>query len=109
MNGITVDKIVLDEGLRELAFRVMDETVVVANKDLEVRGCSEEEYLGETERAAMMALSDTMGDYKTSTMLDLTNQRPMEVKYVFRKFVDRADELDICVPTLETLVTQIEF
>ncbi len=49
MNGITVDKIVQDVGLRELAFRVMDETLVVANKDLEVRGYPEEEYLGETE------------------------------------------------------------
>jgi ketopantoate reductase len=57
----------------------------------------------------MMALSDAMGAYKTSTMLDLVNKRPMEVKYVFRKFVNRADELDISVPTLETLVTQIEF
>jgi 2-dehydropantoate 2-reductase len=49
MNGITVDKIVQDAGLRKLAYRVMDETLQVANKDLEVRGCSEEEHLGETE------------------------------------------------------------
>ncbi len=109
MNGITVDKIVQDAGLRKLAYRVMDETLQAANKDLKVRGYSEEEYLGETERAAMMALSDAMGPYKTSTMLDLTNSRPMEVKYVFRKFVDRAEQLGEPVPTLETLVTQIEF
>jgi len=59
-------------------------------------------------RAAMMALSDAMGPYKTSTMLDLTNRNPMEVKYVFRKAVDRANELNVPVPTLDTLVTQIE-
>ena len=57
----------------------------------------------------MMKLSDDMGPYKTSTMLDLVNRRKMEVKYVFRKAVDRANELGVEVPTLETLVTQIEF
>lgn len=57
----------------------------------------------------MMQLSDDMGPYKTSTMLDLVNRRKMEVKYVFRKAVDRANELGVEVPTLDTLVTQIEF
>lgn len=57
----------------------------------------------------MMKLSDDMGPYKTSTMLDLVNRRKMEVKYVFRKAVDRANELGVDVPTLETLVTQIEY
>jgi ketopantoate reductase len=57
----------------------------------------------------MMDLSDNMGPYKTSTMLDLVNRNPMEVKYVFRKAVDRANELNVPVPTLDTLVTQIEF
>jgi ketopantoate reductase len=42
-------------------------------------------------------------------MLDLVNRNPMEVKYVFRKAVDRANELNVPVPTLDTLVTQIEF
>ena len=109
MNGITVDKIVQDAGLRRLAYQVMDETIEAANRDLEARGFSEEQFLGDVERSAMMALSDAMGPYKTSTMLDLTNGRPMEVKYVFRKFVDRAHRLGVSVPTLETLVTQIEF
>ncbi|GFH58411.1 ApbA_C-domain-containing protein [Chaetoceros tenuissimus] len=109
MNGITVDQIVNDPGLRKLAYRVMDETLAVANTDLSVRGFSEKEYLGEVERAAMMQLSDDMGPYKTSTMLDLVNRRKMEVKYVFRKAVDRANELGVEVPTLDTLVTQIEF
>jgi len=109
MNGITVDKIVQDPGLRELAYRVMDETLAVANKDLDVRGFSKEEHLGKVEKQAMMDLSDNMGPYKTSTMLDLVNRNPMEVKYVFRKAVDKANELNVPVPTLHTLVTQIEF
>lgn len=58
---------------------------------------------------AMMDLSDNMGPYKTSTMLDLVNRKPMEVKYLFRKAVDRAYELNVTVPTLDTLVIQIEY
>lgn len=56
----------------------------------------------------MMALSDGMGPYKTSTYLDLINRRPMEVKYLFRKAIDRADRLGVPVPTLNTIVTMIE-
>ena len=41
-------------------------------------------------------------------MLDLTNRRAMEVKYLFRKAVDRAKKLGVPVPHLETLVIQIE-
>lgn len=108
MNGITVDKIVKDPGLRKLAWKIMDETISVANKDLSSRGYSELDFLGESEKHAMMALSDGMGAYKTSTMLDLIHRNPMEVKYVFRKFVDRADALNVTVPTLTTVVTQIE-
>lgn len=56
----------------------------------------------------MMNLSDAMGPYQTSTMLDLTNKRPMEVKYLFRKAVERANKLSVPAPTLETIVTFIE-
>ena len=60
------------------------------------------------QKKQMMQLSDGMGDYKTSTMLDLTNRRPMEVKYMFSKAVDRAKKLGVPVPTLEVIVTFIE-
>ncbi len=56
----------------------------------------------------MMALSDGMGPYKTSTMIDLVNRNPMEVKYLFSKAVERANQLNVPVPTLSTIVTQIE-
>ena len=108
MNGITVDKIVNDPGLRKLAYLIMDETIAVANKDLLSRGCSETLLLGEVDKQAMVHLSDNMGSYKTSTMLDFTNRKPMEVQYVFRKAVDRAETLNVPVPTLNTIVTQIE-
>mmetsp|Transcript_1572 Transcript_1572/g.2251 ORF Transcript_1572/g.2251 Transcript_1572/m.2251 type:complete len:369 (-) Transcript_1572:24-1130(-) len=108
MNGITVDKIVQDEGLRRLAYTIMDETIAIANKDLESRGFSEEDFLGEAEKKQMMDLSDNIGTYKTSTMLDLTNRKPMEVKYLFRRALDRAEKLSVPAPTLNAVVTFIE-
>ena len=56
----------------------------------------------------MWYLTDRMGPYKTSTMLDLRNRKPMEVQYLFRKPLERAKKLKIDVPRFETIVTQIE-
>ena len=108
MGGITIDLVVGDPGLKRLAYAVIDETIAAANADLESKGADPSTFLGETEKEAMMELSCTMGPYKPSTMLDFTNRRPMEVKYLFRKPLDRANQLNCPVPHLETLVTQIE-
>jgi len=108
MGGITIDKVVGDPGLKRLAYTVIDETIAAANADLESKGADPSTYLGDTEKDAMMDLSCTMGPYKPSTMLDFTNRRPMEVKYLFRKPLDRANQLNCEVPHLETLVAQIE-
>ena len=107
MGGITIDKVVQDPGLRQLAEKVMDETNAIANADLQCHG-ETFEPLGELEKTQMMTLSDGMGPYKTSTMLDFVNRRSMEVKYIFRKPVERAKALGISTPHLETIVTQIE-
>jgi len=109
MGGITVDKIVTDPGLRKLAYTVMDETIAAANADIRKHGFDESYYLGEDEKKQMMDLSDGMGPYRTSTMLDLTNRNAMEVQYLFRKPIDRAEKLGVKVPTLSTLVAQIEY
>ena len=115
MGGITVDVIVNDQGLRRLADIVMDETVAAANADLASHGMPESAFLGDEDvswfpcinvclrrvvlllitptsqpfakwqKRAMMQLSDSMGAYKTSTMIDLTQRKPMEVHYLFRK------------------------
>ena len=108
MGGITIDKVVGDAGLKRLAYAVIDETIAAANADLESKGADPSTYLGDVEKEAMMDLSCTMGPYKPSTMLDFTNRRPMEVKYLFRKPLDRANQLNVPVPHLETLVAQIE-
>lgn len=109
MGGITVDKIVTDPGLRALAYTVMDETIAAANADLLKYGVDESLYLGGGEKKQMMDLSDAMGAYRTSTMIDLTEKKAMEVKYLFRKPIERAEILGVPMPRLETLVAQIEY
>ena len=47
MGGITIDKIVNDPSLRKLAYKVIDETIAVANADLRKHGCSDNELLGD--------------------------------------------------------------
>lgn len=108
MGGITTDRIVGDESLRKLAYKVMDETIATANADLAKHGFSEEDFLPEDTAEAMMIFTDTMGEYKPSTMLDLHARKPMEVKYLFKTALDRATNLGVPVPHLETLVSQIE-
>lgn len=108
MNGITVDKIVNDPGLRRLVYTIMNETVAVANADLAAHGFGKEFYLNDADKKKMMDLSDNMGAYRTSTMIDFVEGRPLEVRYLFTKPVERARSLGVHVPHLETLVTQIE-
>jgi 2-dehydropantoate 2-reductase len=108
MGGITVDKMVTNPDLRRLADLVMDETIAAANADLQQHGLSDERlFLGDADKEAMFALSDGMGPYRPSTMIDLVERNPMEVQYLFRKPVERAKELGVPVPHLETLVAQI--
>jgi 2-dehydropantoate 2-reductase len=119
MGGITVDQIVNDPGLRQLAYNIMDETILVANTDLQSHygnssatnnNNNDKNYipLGTTERTAMMKLSDDMGPYKPSTMLDYVHRRSMEVRYLFRIPLNRAKQLNVSTPYLESIVVQIE-
>ena len=108
MGGITVDQIVNDPSLRKLSYKIIDETIAIANADLKKHGCSDDELLSDETRDEMMTLSDNMGPYKTSIMLDYQARKPMEVKYLFRKAVDRADELGISAPYLDSIVCHAE-
>lgn len=109
LGGVTVDQIVTDPGLRKLAYIVMDETIAAANADLVKHGVDASLFLGEAEIKQMMDLSDAMGPYRTSTMIDLTEKNAMEVKYLFEKPIERARKLGVPVPHLETLVAQIAY
>ena len=94
--------------MRKLAYKVMEETIAVANADLTKHGFPTSDFLPEETGEKMMVFTDDMGPYKPSTMLDLHARKPMEVKYLFRAALDRATNLGIPVPHLETLVCQIE-
>jgi 2-dehydropantoate 2-reductase len=111
MGGWTVDLVVRDPSLRRLASDIMDETIAAGNADLIRRyGKREgERHAIEPEyKQVLFDLTDKMGPYKTSTMLDLANRRPMEVKYLFQEPVRRARELGVPVPRLGAVVAQIE-
>eukprot|EP00980_Cylindrotheca_fusiformis_P004595 scaffold982_cov139-Cylindrotheca_fusiformis.AAC.8 len=107
LGGITIDKIVTDPDLRQLADKVMDETIAIANADLKNSGWDETFYLQEEEKKQMFAYSDDMGSYRTSTMIDLVEGNPMEVQYLFREPVLRAKKLGVHACHLETLLAQI--
>lgn len=108
MGGITVDKIVNDPELRKLVHLIMDETIATANLDILRHGFDKTFFLGDDDRKTTMDLFDNLGPYRTSSMIDFVDRNPMEVRYLFRKPVDKANELGIDVPHLEALVTKIE-
>ena len=110
LGGWTVDRIVQDPGLRQLAYDIMDETMAAANAELALAYNGTENFapLGILDRQAMMKLSDDMGPYRPSTMLDFLQRRPMEVRYLFREPLDRARALGVPTPHLETVVRLVE-
>lgn len=108
MGGIAVDKIVQDADMRALAHKIMNEVVTAANLDAEECNIAEEYYLNRDDIIdRMFALTDTMGDYKPSTMVDLVEQRDMEIEYLFENPLRRAHELPGEFPHMESLVTLV--
>lgn len=108
LQGLTTDIIATDESLRKLANKIMDDTICVAKSDIKAREGKDDGIDWEALRAFMWDLTDNMGPYKTSTMLDFKAKRPMEIHYLFRKALDRAHDLKCDVPYLETIVLQLE-
>ena len=47
MGCITADKIVNDAGLRQLADKIMDDTMLIANTELQKKGVDEDLFLGD--------------------------------------------------------------
>jgi 2-dehydropantoate 2-reductase len=117
MGGITVDKIMQDASLRQLAMQIMDETIATANADMQAhhhlnKGEQQQQAyftpLTQHDKEQMMSFTDKMGVYRTSTMLDLVNRQTMEVEYLFGKPVERAERLGVPVPHLQTIVAMIQ-
>jgi 2-dehydropantoate 2-reductase len=100
--GVTTDRIVGDAGLRNAARTVMEEVIAAGNADIAAH--SEDARLDGTMVVdRMFALTDTMGDYRPSTMIDFVEGRPMEVEAMFGEPLRRAQSLGVATPQLALL------
>lgn len=100
--GIGTGAIVQRPELRATAERAMREVIAVANADLRARGSADaldpEEVL-----SRLFALTDTMGDYRTSMALDYVNGRELEVEAIHGAVCAAARATGVPAPTVETL------
>lgn len=111
-NGLSVDgglpgrgtRPILDEpALRARCERLMRETIRAGNADLAAHGRSER-IDEDAWTAEQFRLTGEMGDYLTSTLLDLRAGRPLETEFIFREPLARALALGVAVPEMERLV-----
>jgi len=100
--GITTDLIVGNPELRNMARSVMEEVIEAGNADLAAH--SEDAKI---DRIAvidrMFGLTDTMGVYRTSTMIDFAEGKAMEVEAIFGEPLHRAQSLRVATPRLALL------
>jgi 2-dehydropantoate 2-reductase len=98
--------ILADPALRARCESLMRETIRAGNADLAARGQSsridEDAWTSEQFR-----LTGEMGDYLTSTLLDLRAGRTLETELIFRAPLARARALGVAVPELERLVASL--
>jgi 2-dehydropantoate 2-reductase len=99
-----VNALCTDPSLRQLATLIMEESRAIANADIGTT----QEALTVADMEHMWHLSDSVGAYQPSTLIDLLEKRPMEVEHLFRKPVERARALGVPCPHLEVVVALIE-
>jgi 2-dehydropantoate 2-reductase len=100
--GIKTDAILADPEMRETVRRVILEVVEAGNADIAASGGS-----GRIEGPAMaenmISLTDAMAGYRSSTMIDFVEGRPMEVEAIFGAPLRRAQELGVETPLIAML------
>ena len=100
--GIGTQTILRDAPLRAAAERAMREVTTIGNADLAAAGDS-----ARLDPQAvvdwMFAQTDTMGDYKTSMVIDFVLGREMESDAILGEPLRRARRLGVAAPTVETL------
>ncbi len=100
--GIGTKTILGDPELRRTAERAMREVVMAGNADLAAH--ESDSRLDEEEVVSrMFGLTETMGDYRTSMVIDYLHGNELEVESILGNPVRRARELGIEVPTMSTL------
>ncbi|MBH77484.1 MAG: 2-dehydropantoate 2-reductase [Dehalococcoidia bacterium] len=100
--GITTELIVTDSTLRKEACALMEEVVKAGNADLAARD-NPERIDGEEVITRMFTLTDAMGPYRPSTLIDFLEGRRIEVDAIFGEPVRRARALGVETPRLERL------
>jgi 2-dehydropantoate 2-reductase len=84
----------------------MREVIAAGNADLEGHG-ERARIDGEEVLERMFALTDAMGGYRPSTMIDFVEGRPMEVEAIFGAPLERARLLGVETPYMALLTAQM--
>ena len=100
--GVDTEAVVTDAALRAQAGALMREVAAAGNADLAARG-HRERIDGEAVAARMFALTDVMGPYRPSTLIDFLEGRAIEVGAIFAEPARRARALGVPTPRLEQL------
>lgn len=100
--GVPTDRIVGDPALRAAARATMEEVIAAGNADLEAHG-QPTRIDGPPLVQRMFALTDGVGAYRPSTMIDFVEGRSMEVESIFGEPLRRAEALGVDVPNLAML------
>ncbi|MFC2062518.1 2-dehydropantoate 2-reductase [Chloroflexota bacterium] len=100
--GITVDRIMVNRDLRSIARRLMEEVIMVGNKDLaahfEKFRIERDDFI-----KSMFDYTDNMGAYQPSSLMDFLNGRNIEVEAIFGEPLRRAEQLHVDTPQLALL------
>ena len=104
--GVGTRAIVEDPELRATAERAMREVVAIANADLAAAG-SDARLTEGAVVGWMFAQTDTMGDYRTSMVIDYVAGRPLEVESILGEPLRRAAALGVAAPTIATLYSLV--
>lgn len=100
--GVSVDHIVLNPELRVLAIRVMEDVMRSANADLSARGQPETSAITQSFLDLMFHLTDNMGPYMSSTVLDFLAFQPMEGEETSCRAMGFQSRLSIPGPALRS-------
>ncbi|MCY3881661.1 MAG: 2-dehydropantoate 2-reductase [Chloroflexi bacterium] len=100
--GVTTEAIVTDPTRRAEARALMEEVVAAGNADLEARNRAER-IDGDEVITRMFTLTDVMGPYRPSTLIDFVEGRAIEVDAIFAEPARRARTLGVPTPRLDQL------
>ncbi|GAB4334119.1 MAG: putative 2-dehydropantoate 2-reductase [Dehalococcoidia bacterium] len=100
--GVGTATILGDEPLRATAEQAMREVVAAGNADLEAHGCDARFDAGDV-IDRMFAQTATMGDYRTSMVIDYVLGRALEVEAILGEPVRRAAGLGVRTPVMQAL------